>query len=67
MTDWTLRTATKASDPDPPGSLSGQSGLPDVGDSVLELQEDVRAVVDAESVARAQVLVDPDAHRHFAR
>src|SRR5215218_24325 len=34
----------------------------DVGDAVLEEDEDLGAVVDAEAVAGAQVLVDPDAH-----
>ena len=33
-----------------------------VGDAVLELDEDVGAMVEAETVAGAQVLVDPHAH-----
>jgi hypothetical protein len=39
-----------------------QPALGDVGDSVLELGEDVGAVVDAQPVARAEVLIDPDTH-----
>jgi hypothetical protein len=42
--------------------VEGQSALGDVGDPVLELGEDVGAMVDAQPVARAEVLVDPDAH-----
>ncbi len=38
------------------------TGLGDVGDAVLELGEDVGAVVDAQPVTGAEVLVDPDAH-----
>ena len=38
------------------------AGLGDVGDPVLELHEDVGAVIDAQSVPRAEVLVDPHAH-----
>jgi hypothetical protein len=38
------------------------SRLGDVGDPVLELGEDVGAVVDAQPVTGAEVLVDPDAH-----
>ena len=33
-----------------------------VGDAVLEQREHVVAVVDAQAVARAQVLIDPHAH-----
>jgi hypothetical protein len=44
------------------GVVERGSGLGDVGDAVLELGEDVGAVVDAQPVARAEVLVDPDAH-----
>ena len=51
-----------ASDPEPPGSFSGRPRLGHVGDAVLELDEHVGAVVDAQAVAGAQVLVDPDAH-----
>jgi oligopeptidase B len=36
--------------------------LDDIGDPVLQLREDVGAVVDAQPVARAQVLVDPHPH-----
>ena len=45
-----------------PGSLSDRAVLGHVGDAVLELHEHVRAVVDAQPVAGAQVLVDPHAH-----
>ena len=37
--------------------------LGDVGDAVLELGEHVGAVVDAQPVAGAQVLIDPHPHR----
>lgn len=45
-----------------PGIVEHRASLADVGDPVLQLDEDVRAVVDAEAVPGAQVLVDPDAH-----
>lgn len=35
----------------------------DIGDSVFELNEHVWAVVDAQTISGAQVLVDPHAHR----
>jgi hypothetical protein len=44
------------------GVVEGRSGLGDVGDPVLELGEDVGAMVDTQPVARTEVLVDPDAH-----
>jgi hypothetical protein len=44
------------------GIVERGAGLADVGDPVLELGEDVGAVVDAQPVARAEVLVDPDTH-----
>jgi hypothetical protein len=44
------------------GVVEGGAGLGDVGDPVLELGEDVGTVVDAQPVARAEVLVDPDTH-----
>jgi hypothetical protein len=44
------------------GIVQGRSGLGDVGDPVLELGEDVGAMVDAQPVARTEVLIDPDAH-----
>ena len=53
---------TRASEPDPPGSFSGAARFRDVGDAVLELGEHVVAVVDAQAVAGAQVLVDPHPH-----
>jgi hypothetical protein len=45
-----------------PGVVERRAGLADVGDPVLELGEDVRTVVDAQPVARAEVLIDPDTH-----
>ena len=52
-----------------PGQASRSTGVvedlatfDDVGDAVLELHEDVRAVIDAESITGAQVLVDPHSH-----
>ena len=62
ITSWTRRTGTHARLPEPPGSLSGYAALGDVGDAVLELHEHVGAVVDAQAVARAQVLIDPHPH-----
>ena len=44
------------------GIVQRSPGLRDVGDAVLELDEDVVAVVDADPVAGAEVLIDPDAH-----
>jgi hypothetical protein len=44
------------------GVVERGSALGDVGDPVLELGEDVGAMVDAQPVARAEVLVDPDTH-----
>ncbi len=44
------------------GVVERGAGLGDVGDPVLELGEDVGTVVDAQPVARAEVLVDPDTH-----
>src|SRR5689334_2051493 len=44
------------------GVVQRPPGFLDVGDAVLELVEDVGAVVDAESVSRAQVLIDPHPH-----
>ena len=67
ITSCTSRGATHASDPEPPGSFSGRAGLGDVGDAVLELGEHVVAVVDAQTVAGAQVLIDPDAHGGHGR
>ncbi len=46
----------------PTGVVEGQAALGDVGDPVLELGEDVGAMVDAQPVARAEVLIDPDTH-----
>ena len=66
-TDRTCRGATQARLPDPPGSFERVTALGDVGDAVLELDEHVVAVVDAQPVAGAQVLVDPHAHRFEAR
>jgi hypothetical protein len=44
------------------GVVERGAGLGDVGDPVLELGEDVGTVVDAQPVARAEVLIDPDTH-----
>lgn len=38
------------------------TGLGHVGDAVFQLHEHVGAVIEAETVAGAQVLIDPDAH-----
>ena len=38
------------------------AGLGDVRDAVFELDEDVVAMVDADPVAGAEVLIDPDTH-----
>ena len=47
-----------------PGIVEGDAQLRDVGDAVLQLHEHVRAVVEAQAVAGAEVLVDPDPHGH---
>ena len=51
------------------GEAAGTTGIVerpalvgDVGDAVLELDEDIGAVIDAQPVAGAQVLVDPHPH-----
>lgn len=44
------------------GVVAGPAGLGDVGDAVLELDEDVVAVVDTDPVSGTEVLVDPHAH-----
>ena len=44
------------------GVVEREPGLGHVGDPVLELGEDLGAVVDAQPVARTEVLVDPDTH-----
>jgi hypothetical protein len=44
------------------GVVERGPGLGDVSDAVLELGEDVGTVVDAQPVAGAEVLVDPDTH-----
>jgi hypothetical protein len=44
------------------GVVEGEAALGDVSDPVLELGEDVGAMVDAQPVARTEVLIDPDAH-----
>jgi hypothetical protein len=49
------------------GVVEGEATLGDVGDPVLELGEDVGTMVDAQPVARTEVLVDPDAHGSNAR
>jgi hypothetical protein len=42
--------------------VAGLSGLGDVGNAVLELDEDVVTMVDADAVAGTKVLVDPHSH-----
>ena len=44
------------------GIVEGQAVLPDVGDTVLEDHEHVGAMIGTDPVARAEVLIDPDAH-----
>ena len=61
-TAWRARLGTHARLPDAAGIVERLAGLGDVGDPVLELHEHVGTVVDAETVAGAQVLVDPHAH-----
>ena len=46
----------------PAGIVEHLATLGDVCDAVLELHEDVGAVIDAQPVTCAQVLVDPDSH-----
>ena len=62
IADWTWRTGNGGERPGATGVVEGQPGLGDVGDPVLELGEDVGAMVDAQPVARTEVLVDPDTH-----
>ena len=45
------------------GIVQRNATLGHVGNSVFQLHEHVRAVVDAQAVTGAQVLVDPHAHR----
>ena len=52
-----------------PGQTAGTTGvverrtvLDNVGDPVFKLNEDVRAVVDAETIAGTEVLIDPNSH-----
>ena len=56
------RSGTQARLPPLPGSLPGTPFSRHVGDAVLELDEHVGAVVEAQAVARAEVLVDPHPH-----
>lgn len=42
--------------------VEGGAVLGDVGDPVFELHEDVRAVVDTDAIAGAEVLIDPNSH-----
>src|SRR5690606_5753582 len=46
----------------PAGVVQGPAALGHVGDAVLELDEHVGAVVEAQAVTGAQVLVDPHPH-----
>ena len=50
------QTATAA------GIVEHEVGLGHVGDSVLQLHEDIGAMIDTQSIARAQVLIDPHPH-----
>ena len=63
ITSTTLRGGTSASEPDAARVVERHAELGDVGDAVLELREHVGAVVDAQPVAGAQVLIDPHPHR----
>ena len=49
------------------GVIEGSAVLSDVGNAVFELNEHVGAVVNANSVAGAEVLVDPDTHDEAER
>lgn len=42
--------------------VAGTTALGDVCDSIFELHEDIVTVIDADAVARTEVLVDPHAH-----
>ena len=44
------------------GVVADPLALPHVRDAVLELHEDVGAMVEAQAVTRAQILVDPHPH-----
>lgn len=45
-----------------PRVIQYPAGLSDVGDPVLELHEHVGAMIEAQTVAGAEVLVNPHAH-----
>lgn len=48
-----------------PGIVHRRAGLGYIGDAVLQLNEHVRTVVHAQSIAGAQILIDPHPHeRH---
>lgn len=47
--------------------VQGSTALGHIGDPVLELHENVGTVVDADSIARTEVLIDPDAHDEAER
>ncbi len=49
------------------GIVEGTGPLVHVGDAVLELHEHVGAVIDAQAIPGAEVLVDPDAHGGLER
>ena len=57
MTKRNVRKAACA-----PGVVQGRTRFSNVGDPVFQLNEDVGAVIDTQTIARAQVLVDPHVH-----
>jgi len=52
--------------PRPTRIVQRPPGFGHVGDSILELHEDVGAMVETQAVTRAQVLIDPHPHRDDA-
>lgn len=67
--DGTLHVADgdRGQRPGTTGIVERRTTLTNVGDPVLQLDEDIGTVVDAEPVAGAEVLVDPDAHGGLQR
>ena len=62
ITRWCSRPGTLGQAAGPSGIVERVADLGHVGDAVLELDEHVGAVVHAQAVAGAQVLVDPHPH-----